>query len=248
MWLLRAGLVLASGLAVLIVIAAVLYTPIVRTAARVPGLTREVERLSAENRQVIELADRLEYAEERYAQIRNMLGGDVVPDLEKSEGTPIALRPLVARSPDEPPCYVTGQSRPSYWPLAELGVVTRGTVPEGSSGEVHTGLDIAVAHGTPIRATGGGVVSDVGEDAEYGLFIRMDHLDDYQSMYGHQSRLLVALGDTVFAGQVIGLAGSTGRSTAPHLHFEVLRGGLAVDPNALVSRECIHGDFLVGGG
>lgn len=247
-WLFRVALAAVVVIAVLIVVSAALFAPIVRTAARVPGLNREIERLSSENERVNELAARLEFAEERYAQIRNMLGGDLVPELPRAEGTAVALRPLFARPPSTPPCYVTGPTRPRYWPLGEAGVVTRGTVGAGSSAEVHTGLDIAVAQRTPVKAAGGGVVSAVGDDAEYGLFVRIDHLEGYQSMYGHASRVMVALGDSVQAGQVIALSGSTGRSTAPHLHFEILRNGVPLDPSSMASRECIYGDLLVGGG
>jgi len=247
-WLLRAIVVTGIAVAVLIVVAAALFAPIARTAARVPGLNREIERLSSENVRVNELAVRLQFAEERYEQIRNMLGGELVPELPRSEGMSVTLRPLLARPPSQIPCYVSGPTRPRYWPLGESGVVTRGTVGAGSSAEVHTGLDIAVAQRTPVRAAGGGVVSAVGDDSEYGLYVRIDHLEGYQSMYGHASRVMVALGDSVHAGQVIALSGSTGRSTAPHLHFEILRDGVAVDPSSLASRECIYGDLLVGGG
>jgi murein DD-endopeptidase MepM/ murein hydrolase activator NlpD len=92
------------------------------------------------------------------------------------------------------------------------------------------------------------MVSGVGDDPEYGLFVRIDHPEGYQTMYGHASRLLVSLGDSVHAGQVVGLSGTTGRSTAPHLHFEVRRDGQPIDPSALVSLECTYGDILVRGG
>jgi murein DD-endopeptidase MepM/ murein hydrolase activator NlpD len=96
-------------------------------------------------------------------------------------------------------------------------------------------MDVAVPVGTAIRAAGGGVVAEVGKDPEYGLFIILDHPDDYQSVYGHASRLLVSAGDTIAAGTVIALAGSTGRSTGPHLHFEVRRGNRAIDPRTVVN-------------
>jgi len=92
------------------------------------------------------------------------------------------------------------------------------------------------------------VVSRAGYDPEYGLFAQIDHADGYQSMYGHASRLLVAAGDTVSAGQAIGLSGSTGRSTAPHLHFEITEDGRSIDPGPLVSQACIQGGVPVQGG
>lgn len=248
LWLLRASGMIAALLALLIIVAAILYTPVARTAAQVPALNREVERLSAENRQVQQLAARLESAEARYEQVRAMLGGDMVPELQRPEPTIPSAPAVLARAPGAGPCYEEGPSVPRHWPLDQPGVVTRGPVGSGSSAEVHEGLDIAVPYGTPIRATGGGIVSDAGRDVEYGLFIRLQHPQVYQTMYGHASRLLVQRGDSVAAGQVIALSGSTGRSTAPHLHFEILKDGSPIDPRAQVTSECTHGNILLGGG
>lgn len=248
LWTLRLGTIVGITIGAFLVLGAVLYTPLVRTAARVPGLVHDVEQLTAENQQVLEVIARLEYVEDRYEQIRSMLGGDLVPELQRPEGALTTARPQYARAPGAPACYEAGASIPRHWPLGQPGVVTRGPVGAGSSEEVHAGLDIAVAQRTPIRAAGGGVVSGVGDDPEYGLFVRIDHPEGYQTMYGHASRLLVSLGDSVHAGHVVGLSGTTGRSTAPHLHFEVRRDGQPIDPSALVSLECTHGDILVRGG
>ena len=248
LWLLRFSMIAGIVIAVIIVIAAVLYTPIVRRAARVPGLNREVGRLTEENRQVVALAERLEYAEARYTQLTGMLGGDLVPELQRPDaGVPI-LHAVVARMPNAAACYEAAPSVPGHWPLDQPGVITRGPVAPGGAAEEHEGLDIAVAQGTPIRAAGGGIVIDAGRDPEYGLFVKLEHPDGYQSMYGHASRLLVIRGDSAHAGQVIGLSGSTGRSTAPHLHFEILKDGQSIDPRSQVTRGCSNGNILVGGG
>lgn len=246
LWLARTAGTTASILAVLIVLAAVLYTPVAKTASRVPSLTREVARLSSENRQVRELAASLDHVEARYRQIRTMLGGDIVPELSSGDGSLPTALPLVAQAPSDAMCHETGLSLPVHWPLDHTGVITRGQVGAGSSDEVHPGVDIAVANGTPIRAAGGGSVVRAGSDREYGLFVELSHPDGYSSMYGHASRLLVTVNDTVATGQVIGLSGSTGHSTAPHLHFEVRRNGLSIDPSSNVSQECDDGDFLLG--
>jgi murein DD-endopeptidase MepM/ murein hydrolase activator NlpD len=105
----------------------------------------------------------------------------------------------------------------------------------GAGSEAHPGLDIAVRSGTPIRAAGGGVVAEAGVDPDYGRYVLINHPQGYQSMYGHASRVLVTAGEAVKAGQVIGLSGSTGRSTAPHLHFEIRRNGQQIDPRSLIS-------------
>jgi murein DD-endopeptidase MepM/ murein hydrolase activator NlpD len=235
LWAARSLIAFLGVVGVGVVLGGVLYAPIVRTAASVPGLRDRIERLEAERAQVRMLASRLEEAERRYGQIREMMGGGVIPTLEPSAGAPLlAVVPIVALAPGTPGRFEAGLSAPTHWPLDRPGIVTRGQVAAGARDETHSGMDIAVPIGTAIRAAGGGVVSEVGDDPEYGLFVILDHPDDYQSLYGHASRLLAARGDTVGAGAVIALAGSTGRSTGPHLHFEIRRGGRAIDPRTVV--------------
>ncbi|OGU09640.1 MAG: hypothetical protein A2W29_08615 [Gemmatimonadetes bacterium RBG_16_66_8] len=235
-WAARTLLVLGIVTAVTTLVAAVLYAPVARLAARVPGLEREVQRLKVDNDQVRGLASRLAELEGRYEQVRAMLGGDLVPHRAQADSLAVA-HPVVARAPGATAHYELGPSEPRHWPLDEAGVVTRGQVGIGSGQEVHPGLDIAVPTGTPIRASGGGAVAETGDDVEYGRFVLIEHPGGYQTLYGHALRLLVAAGDSVSAGQVIALSGSTGRSTAPHLHFEARQGGRVVDPRALLNRE-----------
>jgi murein DD-endopeptidase MepM/ murein hydrolase activator NlpD len=235
LWAARTLLLFGSALAVAVVLGTVTHGPVVRLAARVPLLEREIERLQAENAQVRDLAARLGELESRYEQVRSMLGGDLIP--RRAQGDSLAVaHPVLARAPDAPQHYELGPSPPRHWPLDEAGVVTRGQVSMGTGREAHPGLDIAVPTGTPIRAAGGGIVTETGDDVEYGRFALIEHPDGYQTLYGHASRLLVVAGEAVNAGQVIGLSGSTGRSTAPHLHFEARQGGKAIDPRPLLGQ------------
>jgi murein DD-endopeptidase MepM/ murein hydrolase activator NlpD len=96
----------------------------------------------------------------------------------------------------------------------------------------HSGVDLAAPYGSPIVATAGGVVGSAGWSGGYGLLVAVSHGDGVQTRYGHLSRLAVAPGQQVTAGQVIGYVGSTGDSTGPHVHYEVRIGGRAVDPLA----------------
>lgn len=235
LWLARAALGGAATISLLVLLGAVLYAPIVRTAARVPGLEHEVDRLSAENAKVRELASTLSDVEARYAQVRAMLGGDIVPSPKQEVPSRLPLAyDLYAAAPDAPARYERGPSLPSHWPLDDRGVITRGQVRPGSGDESHPGIDIAVPMDTPIRAAGGGVVTQRGRDPEYGVFVVIQHPAGYESLYGHASRIIVAEGDSVNAGEVIGLSGSTGRSTGPHLHFEIRHDGRSIDPRTLV--------------
>ncbi|MBC7222518.1 M23 family metallopeptidase [Candidatus Bipolaricaulota bacterium] len=98
----------------------------------------------------------------------------------------------------------------------------------------HTGIDIAVPEGTPVRAAAGGTVTFSGWQEGFGLLVVIDHENGYETYYGHLSRLLVAPGQSVSAGEIIALSGNTGLSTGPHLHFEVRYLGTPVDPRPLL--------------
>lgn len=104
----------------------------------------------------------------------------------------------------------------------------------------HTGLDIPAPHGTPILASGGGRVVVAGYKGAYGRAVMIDHGDGLATLYGHASRLLVRVGDVVLPQQQIALVGSTGRSTGPHLHFEVIRDGNRVEPRQYLARVLDH--------
>jgi murein DD-endopeptidase MepM/ murein hydrolase activator NlpD len=94
----------------------------------------------------------------------------------------------------------------------------------------HKGIDLAGPTGTPVRATADGVVSRADSFSTYGLYVSLEHGGDIETRYGHMSRLAVAAGQQVRKGDVIGYVGSTGRSTGPHLHYEVRIAGTAVNP------------------
>jgi murein DD-endopeptidase MepM/ murein hydrolase activator NlpD len=94
----------------------------------------------------------------------------------------------------------------------------------------HKGVDLAGPTGTPIFATADGVVSRADWFSSYGLYVSLEHGGSLQTRYGHMSRLNVAAGQRVRKGEVIGYIGSTGRSTGPHLHYEVRVNGQAVNP------------------
>jgi murein DD-endopeptidase MepM/ murein hydrolase activator NlpD len=236
LWTLRLGALGGAALLAVLGLLAVLYFPVVRAAARVPGLERKVTRLEAENAMVRQLSLALDSAEMRYEQLRGMIGADIVRDpLATTSNLPLAPA-LRARIGSEPRPAGPGPTVPREWPLAEPGYITRGQVQLGAAGrdEPHPGLDIAVPVGTPVRASGGATVNQIGDDPEYGLYVLLDHPEEYQTMYGHLSRIIVTDGQGVGAGEVIGLSGNSGRSTAPHLHFEIRQGGASLDPRTMV--------------
>lgn len=94
----------------------------------------------------------------------------------------------------------------------------------------HAGIDLAAPTGTPVYATGDGIVGRADWYSSYGLYVAIEHGASMQTRYAHLSRLAVAAGDSVKKGDLIGYVGSTGRSTGPHLHYEVRIDGVAVNP------------------
>lgn len=96
--------------------------------------------------------------------------------------------------------------------------------------KAHKGIDLAAPTGTPVYATADGVVTKAKWFSSYGLYISIDHSADLETRYAHLSKLAVESGEHVKKGELIGYVGSTGRSTGPHLHYEVRIDGVAVDP------------------
>ena len=100
--------------------------------------------------------------------------------------------------------------------------------------QMHKGIDIADDLGTPIRATGTGRVSFIGRKGGYGRAVMIDHGYHIDTLYGHVQNILVRKGQIVKRGQIIATIGNTGRSTGPHLHYEVHYKKRAVDPSRYI--------------
>jgi murein DD-endopeptidase MepM/ murein hydrolase activator NlpD len=102
--------------------------------------------------------------------------------------------------------------------------------PFSGQGGFHSGVDIYAPIGSPIRASADGRVIQAGWNGGYGLSVMIDHENGVHTLYGHLSRIELRAGQEVKRGQVIALSGSTGRSTGPHLHYEVHVNGAPVNP------------------
>jgi murein DD-endopeptidase MepM/ murein hydrolase activator NlpD len=101
--------------------------------------------------------------------------------------------------------------------------------------EFHEGIDFAAPEGTGIRAVAAGIVTWAGARGGYGNMVQVDHGNGYATRYGHAYKVLVHVGQTVQRGDVLALVGNTGRSTGPHVHFEVLQNGHQVNPARFVA-------------
>ena len=100
----------------------------------------------------------------------------------------------------------------------------------------HAGLDFSAAQGEEIKSTGAGMVTMVARDKSYGNFLKIKHGDGLETRYAHCSKILVKKGDIIEKNQVVALVGNTGRSTGPHLHYEIRLHGRALDPRQYLKK------------
>ena len=215
--------------AVAMIIFVATYGRILLKAREAVMLERQVTELTRRNEQVGELMRNLAQLRSMNLQVRRMLGLDV------SDEDSLAIQPAMAsmEMADEGLAYETEQalySMPNFWPVR--GYMTRGFDISAGSGEegYHPGIDIAVPRGTPVRASAGGYVLEAGWDDMYGYYVLIDHGYGIKTLYGHNDRLRVTKGERVSRGQTIAYSGNSGKSTAPHLHFEVIQNNNYEDP------------------
>jgi murein DD-endopeptidase MepM/ murein hydrolase activator NlpD len=193
------------------------------------GLPNRVTALEEERAKVVALSRQLEEVEALYAQVWTMLGGD-----RPSSG--VFWTPPPPFVPDESPIAAGAGVdpeglAPSGWPLTERGFLSQPLSMTGDQpDQAHSGIDLAIPSGSYLLAVGQGEVVARGEDPVYGLYLVLQHPGGWESRYAHASVVTVEVGDRVREGDVLGLTGSSGRSSAPHLHFELLYLGVPVDP------------------
>lgn len=128
---------------------------------------------------------------------------------------------------------------PSGWPVRKGYISSRygeRSDPFTGETEIHTGLDFAGTRGTEVLSVASGVVIWASNRAGYGQTVEIDHGNGYRTRYAHSDKLLVKAGDHVNTGQVIALMGSTGRASAPHVHFEVIKDGQRINPGSFVTQ------------
>lgn len=216
----------------------VTYAHVLNRAQRVEELMVQNASLIGRSAQLDSLRSELVQLQAMGIQIKNMMGIDI----SKEDSMLVANLSPVANSPSisdasELAEGTTSEQRsllkaiPSLWPVK--GYVTRGFYTTGGekSDQYHPGMDIAAKRNTPIQAAAEGVVVASDWDETYGYRVILDHGFGITSLYGHNARNLVRAGDRVARGQTIAFLGSTGKSSAPHLHFEVMKNGVPVNPS-----------------
>ena len=157
--------------------------------------------------------------------IENGSGGSDIESVQAAKGTSFADYYVS----DEPVMPVEGARITSRFGYR--------THPIKGSYDFHTGLDLAAAEGTPIAAAFYGTVAETGEDDAWGKYVLLEHSEGFATFYCHLSEIYAEEGAVIRQGETIGLVGSTGWSTGPHLHFEVRINGVRVDPELLLYPE-----------
>jgi murein DD-endopeptidase MepM/ murein hydrolase activator NlpD len=214
-------------------------------------IERENARLRAQNekqqQELQQLNNRVNAVEDTSRKLAEEAGINAQPEQPHGQGGPAhpvdsaaalaALDSKTARLERQMWIYqdmVRGHGAiPSIWPVLgalEGGMGGRRNPFTGRGWEYHEGQDIDAAYGTPVEAAAGGRVIIAGRQRGYGNVVYIDHGAGLSTRYGHLSQINVSLGQTVTRGQTIGLVGSTGRSTGPHLHYEVRINNQPVDP------------------
>lgn len=150
---------------------------------------------------------------------------EISTEILKEEITLAAIPKIIEKGTKVPPTYI----KPISGGRLSSGFGRRKAPKRGAS-TYHRGVDWATPVGTAVCASSGGVVAKAGWGSGYGYVVYINHSDGRQTRYGHLSKVLVKPGDRVSQGQKIALSGNTGRSTGPHLHFEILINGSQVNP------------------
>ncbi len=187
------------------------------------SLNKKYNVLAKERIKVLELMESLEKLNQMDEFVRNSLGSELnfsdKPEIIDSALMLIPENHLISLS----------DNIPSLAPIE--GFISKRMESNFSNADnLHGGIDIVAAEGTPVRATSSGVVVFSGWTYEMGNLIVMYHGDDYITHYGHNQQNIVSRLDIVKKGDVIGYVGNTGISSGPHLHFEIWKGDKSIDP------------------
>lgn len=164
----------------------------------------------------------------------------VYAELEKVNGIQTAKNIVseeLIKEPEQQIVIKGTKERPKTMASGSFAMPARGRLTSSYGtrwGRKHEAIDVAMSVGTTIKAADGGKVIFSGTKGTYGKLVIIDHGNGYETRYAHNSSLLVKQGDRVYKGQVIAESGNTGRSTGPHMHFEIRKDGNAIDPSKYV--------------
>lgn len=169
------------------------------------------------------------YNPPEYLQVLNQLGEDI----ENRELQLGVLETLLVNRKIQSDVFLAGRPIKKGWMSSRFGLRND---PITGKRAWHNGVDFAGSEGDPVVTVAAGVVVYAGPRNGYGKMVELNHGGGYATRYGHHKELIVQVGDIVKKGQVVGLMGSSGRATGPHVHFEVFKNGRVVDPSSYIHR------------
>ncbi len=217
-------------------------------AARLGEIQAHTMRLNALGQKLVTIA-KLDRGEFRFEDTPGLGGPDepnlqemdfgseidaVIAELEDREQQLSVLENILMSSHMQEEVFPEGRPIKRGWISSYYGTRTN---PFSGKLQFHKGMDFAAKSGTNILAVAGGVITWSSKRYGYGNLVEINHGNGYVTRYGHNSKNLVEVGDTVKKGQVVSLMGSTGRSTGPHVHFEVLKNGRQINPHKYVQKR-----------
>lgn len=231
-WLFKVLAVLAALFLVALIIFLSFFGKILARALLADQLEKENEALKRYEYKVSLLEERMNETREIVNRISTLAGVDIeIPTLPPDSV-------LFASLENSTPAILTrsgaaSNNCPHGLPLQ--GYMTRGFTDDAA--EYHPGIDIAVGEGTPVLATASGKVVFAGNDSTYGLTVILEHDGGLSTLYGHNSEVLVEEGSEVLVGGRLALSGNTGKSSAPHLHYEIRENNKPVNPLKYISEN-----------
>lgn len=215
----RIAMICSIVVAVTVLFAVINYSRIYYQAIETVILKRRNIEIEREFAKIQEIKENLQNVERSHKKIKAMLGVEQAPD---------EVVPIINQVDHEYSEHVAnGSSREENIPsiLPTIGEISR------SFGDHHHGIDIAAPRFSPVVAAASGIVEEAGWDSIYGNYVIVEHNVHYTTFYGHLNSIATQQNAKVKGGEIIGTVGSTGRSTSPHLHYEVRFARKAVDPS-----------------
>ncbi len=201
--------------------------------AEVESLRNRTDQLEGALARLPEVKQELLESKKELERLRIMLGIEKAPDTVDYTKLIFAYKPIIPQrvsdtldTSDFDSTQIEEEIE-GFYPQVLPTVGFRITRPFSKH---HPGIDFATSEGNPVFATADGVVEEVGFDSLYGNYIEIRHGKYYETFYGHLRSAIVRKGERVSMNQIVGYVGNTGRSSAPHLHFEVRHKGTPIDP------------------
>jgi len=240
-------------LLIFIIILSILHGKLLYQVIVGKSLKQENEKLKRYNAKVVELEKELsEY--KRFVQRVAQLAGVEYQGRTETQLAHYASEDMAPEDMGVIPLIEEGQEKGTFTPDSmttqpdslvhiPMGAPIGGWITRGFSldiygfGGEHPGLDFAAKIGTEVKATADGKIVFAGWDDIYGNMVAIDHGNGYVTYYGHNSKNLVNVDDTIRRGEVIALSGNTGRSSAPHLHYEIRKDEVPIDPENFLSHR-----------